>query len=125
MRSATGITSTDLPDGRMSFCVSRGDALLQKYLRATPASGADLEDWVQDAATSFGAYYAHLALASERAPFYYYARDLSLDRGAEFLGHSYIAETWFAAAKRVADMHGRTVIFQKVEATDSKSEGSE
>lgn len=128
VRSATGITRTqDLSDGQIAFAISNGEAYLIEYLGTTPASGSTtLQSWVRNAATQFSAYHAHLAMASARAPHYHYAGDLSLGGRSEFLGYSYMAETFYNAGKRVCDAHGREVYFDRVEATDfNVAEGAE
>ena len=125
VRSATGITEDTLSSGVMAFCVSRGEALMKKYLGASPPSGSKLEMWARDAATNFAAYYAMQRLAGENAPFYYYARDVTLDRGAEFMGRSAMAEFYHNAGKRVCDMEGRKIVFDLVEASSNNAEGAE
>jgi len=125
VRSATGIDETTLSSGVLAFCVSRGEALMKKYLGKAPPSGSKLEMWARDAATLFAAYYAMQRLASEHAPFYYYARDVTLDRGAEFRGRSIMAESFYNAAKRICDMEGRKIIIDLAEPEDDTAESAE
>ena len=125
VRSATGISESTLPDGVIQFCINRGEALLKKYLGFTPASGSNLEEWVRSAATDFASYFVMQRLASEHAPLYYYARDLSIDRGAEFRGRSMMAEAFWQAAVRTCNMHGRKVKFERATASDSTAEAAE
>ena len=125
VRSATGVSESTLSSGVIHFCVSRGEAVLKKYLGFTPASGSELEEWVQSAATDFASYFVMQRLASEHAPLYYYARDLSIDRGAEFRGRSMMAEAFWQAAIRTCNMHGRKVKFERATASNSTAEAAE
>jgi len=125
VRSATGISEDTLSSGVMAFCVSRGEALMKKFLGTAPASGANLEMWARDAATNFAAYYAMQRLAGEHAPLYYYTRDVTLDRGSEFMGRSLMAEYYYEAGKRICDMEGRKIIFDLAEPSNGNAESAE
>jgi len=125
VRSATGFSLKNSPSYTVAFCIRRGEASMKKYLGITPpsagclATGTQISDGTNmiwnDATTSFAAYHLHMRLASQNAPHAYYARDLSVDRGARFLGHAAMASVFWEDGIRICDMHGRSIVLERVE----------
>lgn len=116
VRSATGFTMELSPSGTVNFSIKRGESAMKKYLRLTPATGSQTEAWVEDACTSFAAYYLALRLASMNiANVRYQRQDQSrAGGGSEFTGQSANADLWWTTAIRICDMHGRDIIIQRV-----------
>ncbi len=114
IRSAAGFKRDLAPSGTVNFCIKRGEAAMKKYLGITPATGSNTDAWVEDAATSFACYYLAQRLASQNAPNVFYQRQAQTSRSSEFFGHALIAESWWNAAVRVCDMHGRDIIIERI-----------
>lgn len=117
VRSATGFTEELSPSGTVNFSIRRGEAAMKKYLRLTPASGANTEAWVEDACTSFAAYYLALRLASMNiANVRYQRQDQSrAGGGSDAIAQGVNAAMWYEVATRTCDAHGRDIIIQRVD----------
>lgn len=117
VRSATGFTAELSPSGTVNFSIRRGESAMKKYLRLTPASGANTEAWVEDACTSFAAYYLALRLASMNiANVRYQRQDQSrAGAGSEMIGQSMNAQMWYDSAIKICDMHGRDIIINRID----------
>jgi hypothetical protein len=117
VRSATGFTDELSPSGTVNFSIRRGESAMKKYLRLTPASGANTEAWVEDASTSFAAYYLSLRLASMNiANVRYQRQDVARQgRSSDMLGEALNAQMWYGAAVKICDMHGRDVIVKRID----------
>jgi len=114
IRSGAGFKRDLAPSGTVNFCIKRGEAAMKKYLGITPATGSNTETWVEDAATSFACFYLAQRLASQNAPNVFYQRQAQTSRSSEFFGHALIAESWWNAAIRICDMHGRDIVIERV-----------
>ncbi len=114
VRSAAGFKRDLAPSGTVNFSIKRGEAAMKKYLGITPATGSNTDAWVEDAATSFACYYLAQRLASQNAPNVFYQRQAQTSRSSEFFGHALIAESWWNAAVRICDMHGRDIIIKRI-----------
>jgi len=119
VRMAAGYGERLAPSGTVNFCIKRGEAAMKKYLGIdtgfAPASGSNLETWVEDAATSFAAHYLALRLASQNIANVTWQRQAQTNRGSEFIGQSLNAEMWWNSAIRICDMHGRQIILERVQ----------
>jgi len=115
VRLAAGFKRDLTPSGTTNFCIKRGEAAMKKYLGITPATGSSTAAWVEDAATSFACYYLAQRLASQNAPNVFYQRQAQTSRSSEFFGHALVAESWWNAAIRICDMHGRDIIIERIE----------
>jgi len=104
----------------MNIYVQQGEAYMKLYLRYTPPT-TDLTGsnyWVRDAATQFAAWRTQNRLAAQNAPHAYYARDLTSDRGAKFLGNAAMASVFWQEGIKICDSFGRGVIIDRVESAN-------
>jgi len=115
VRSATGFSIQNSPSATVNFSIRRGEAALKKYLGITPESGSSLENWVEDAATSFAAHYLSLRLASQDIANQTYQGQARREGGARFTGQSINVAMWWDEAIRICDMHGRKVEVIRIE----------
>lgn len=117
VRSTCGIAPSVFPSYTMNIFVQQGEGFMKLYLRYTPPTtgltGANY--WIRDAATQFACWRVMNRLASENAPHAYYARDLTTDRGAKFLGHAVMGSVYYQEGIKICDSFGRGVIIDRVE----------
>lgn len=120
VRSTVGAGPEILPSYAMNNFVQQGEGYMKLYLRYTPPA-TDLEGanyWVRDAATQFAAWRTQNRLAAQNAPHSYYARDLTTDRGAKFLGHAAMASVFWQEGIKICDSFGRGVVLAVVGPSD-------